>query len=196
MRKLVPLLAATAALALPCPALAKGAPTRAKVCGPDACATVTDRDALAALLISVYRDDGSGTPAPGPFFRLTLALDEGGATMTAFWYVPSEHAVRAILRDPFGFDGTIWTALPSAARPAFDEALRGLEPFAPPTPSGVRIGARPVRDPASYLRLYTIPDAGNGLPGRPDWQPIVLRGLRRRGRTTRCDSNTPRSRTS
>src|SRR5688572_25246625 len=83
--------AVTAALAFSTPAVAKE-PKEATLCGPDECATLTDR----SLLLGVMQDGAAGPPpSPGPYYRLTVSFEAPGhEARFSFWYVPGSPMYR------------------------------------------------------------------------------------------------------
>jgi hypothetical protein len=125
MTRLLPIVTALAALALPATALAKE-PVKATVCGAGGCVTSKDKAAILSLA-------EGGPPAPGPAkgapayrVRLTIAAGEtpsGKPHTESFttWFAPSLHRMR-------GSDGT-WMELPAATLAALRQVAPALRPF-------------------------------------------------------------------
>lgn len=176
MKRLTLPLVALAALLLAAPALAKE-PKEATVCGADGCATTTDRQSLLNLMV----DNGTLPPAPpaGEYYKVTITIDvppdAGVAPKVGWWYAPSGGgAIRAIGRDPSGV--TPWYALTSGGKALFDKVTGDLRPFSSPKVTGVTIGGKAVEDPASYVRLLSLPTSVDAVPRSGDWQQVVFGG--------------------
>jgi hypothetical protein len=161
--------AAVAALLLSAPAVAKE-PTGAKLCGPDECATVTDR----GLLLELVDEGGpdAPAPAPGPYYELELEVD-GHAGAVPLWYVPGANVVR---QGDAEYPPLSWKSLGPAAAARLEQAVDGVAPFRVPAPTGARIGGRPVDDPSSYLRLFSAKSSGDAVPSAGDWKVITFSG--------------------
>jgi hypothetical protein len=174
-RFLLPLLA-LAALAVAVPAQAKE-PKNATVCGPDGCATTTDRQGL----LNLMADNGSSPPPPpaGAYYKLTMTIDvpadAGVAPKVEWWYTPDGGgAIRSLQRDPSGV--TQWFGLTATGRALMERLTRDVEPFALPQVTKVTVGGKPVADPSSYLRLFGRETSGAPQISAGDWQDIVFTG--------------------
>jgi hypothetical protein len=125
MRPHLPILLALAALAAaPVPALAKGAPDAAQVCGTNGCSTV-DVSSLPALV------DGVTTrpPAhPAPFVTLRTTIDRGpdaGPLALRIDYFPS----LGITRPSGSRDASQWVRLSDNDRARLDHVVAPFEPY-------------------------------------------------------------------
>ncbi len=132
------LLAAVAALALAAaPAAMAKEITKAQVCGPDGCTTVTDHASLTAL--------GNGgpprtPPTAAPYYDVRLTVDEGDQDFRfSFTAVPERHAQRAD-------DGT-WMEMPPDVTALVRKYAAGRRPY----PAGEMTGwaAAPEPKPAA-----------------------------------------------
>ena len=175
MRKFLLPLLALAALALAAPALAKE-PKEATVCGPDGCATSTDRQGL----LNLMADNGSTPPPPaGAYYKLTMTIDvppDAGVTpKVEWWYTPNGGgALRSVQRDPSGL--TAWYSLTPSGRALLANLTRDVEPYSHPRVTAVTVGGEPVSDPSSYLRLFGQKTTGTPRISAGDWQDIVFSG--------------------
>jgi hypothetical protein len=145
-----------------------------KACGSTGCRTIKDPQLLRTLIRAVEAQGepvSVPTPVPAPFLRLEFWVRGDSTTAPSFvqYYVPSGGVV-ALNTDP---DAWTWVR-PGALRPLLDRVTTGVARFATPRISRVTIGGRPVRDPVSYARLFTLQGEADNLPGEPDWKPIVI----------------------
>jgi hypothetical protein len=125
MTRLLSLITAVAALALPATAVAKE-PVKATVCGAGGCVTSKDRAAILPLTEGGPLAPGPSKGAPAYRVRLTIAAGEtssGRPHTESFttWFAPSLHRMR-------GADGT-WMELPTATLAALRHVAPGLRPF-------------------------------------------------------------------
>jgi len=176
MRKFLLPLIALAALAVVLPAQAKE-PKAATVCGPDGCATTTDRQGLLTLIA----DNGSTPPPPpaGDYYKLTMTIDvppdAGVAPKVEWWYTPSGGgAIRPVQKDPSGV--TAWTGLTPSGRALLAKLTKGVASFPLPHVTAVTVGGEAVSDPSSYLRLYGQKTSGAAQVTAGDWQDVVFTG--------------------
>jgi hypothetical protein len=166
MRKLV----AIAALALLAPATASAKElVKLQVCGPSACAAITDKAQLLRMGEGGVR---ANTPALGPYFKLIYTIDipadEPNAPTFEAWYVPSS-GVQGSGRNERGF--ATWWKPNTEFREAVAAAAAGIEPFAKPQITEVRIGGKLVARPATYERLLTL-NARRGWRAVRDWKKV------------------------
>jgi hypothetical protein len=176
MRKYLLPLIALAALALVAPAQAKE-PKAATVCGPDDCATTTDRQGLLTLMA----DNGSTPPPPpaGDYYKLTMTIDvppdAGVAPKVEWWYTPNGGgAIRSVQKDPSGV--TAWYALTPSGRALLAKLTESVDAFPLPHVTAVTVGGKAVSDPTSYLRLFGRKTTGAPQIAAGDWQDIVFTG--------------------
>jgi len=155
-------LLAASILAVTSSAQAKAPPSGFKVCGPAACATIDafgDAEPLAINLF--YGGDGSETlwtpklPA-GSFYAVHWSFQQGEAHTG--YYVPLLNAFRYIsISGPEPVSDTAhWMKLGDGARTILERLTSTLQPYPAPQPSRVTVGGKPVQDPASYLRLWSV----------------------------------------
>jgi hypothetical protein len=163
MRRLMVVAAvATSVLAATTGAQAKAPPSGFEVCGPAACTSVSafaDAEPLAINLF--YGGEGSATlwtpnlPAAS-FYAVHWSFDpEQNHTG---YYVPLLNAFRYVsVSGPESLsDSAHWMKLGGAGRTILERLTSTLQPYAPPVPSRVTVGGKPVQDPASYLRLWSV----------------------------------------
>jgi hypothetical protein len=166
MRKLL----AIAALALLAPATASAKELmKMEVCGPSACAAITDRAQLARMGEGGVR---STTPALAPYYKLVYTIDvppgeSVGATFETY-YLPGA-GIQGLGRDDRGF--ATWWKPNTEFRDAIASVAAGIEPFAKPQITEVSIGGRVVAKPASYERLLTL-NTRRGWRGVRDWRRV------------------------
>jgi hypothetical protein len=148
---------AFATLVLPGTALAKEI-SKVGICGPHACASITDRGLLRDWMES---GDGSttGPAAVAPFLRIDTTVsaaagetfEDGKKSVTwSNYYVPNAQTLRGI-----GESGeAAWTRLDARAAEMVRTAAKGIEPFAAPVIDAATVGGRRVAGPATYARLF------------------------------------------
>ena len=146
-----------------------------KVCGAKGCAPIGDRALLRSLFggIQAQREAPRvSTPRPAPFLRFEYWVrgDRGRDPSFVQYYVPS----RGVLEVNTG--PSSWTWIRSDATAAlFQRVSRRATPFPVPKISAVTISGKAARDPASYVRLFSLQNQPGIFPDEPDWQRIVLR---------------------
>jgi hypothetical protein len=119
-------LAAVLALALAPAAAAAKEITKAEVCGPDGCATVSDHSALSVI--------GNGgpprtPPTAAPYYDVRVTVAAGDQDFTwSYVAVPSRHAQRAD-------DGT-WMEMPPDVTALVEKYAAGRKPY----PSSEMVG--------------------------------------------------------
>jgi hypothetical protein len=161
-RAAIAALLATSFLVVTAGAEAKEPPAGFQLCGSTGCATIGMNDGE-PLAISLFFGGGSvelWTPAvtPAPFYSLRWSYQQG--QLHTAYFVPGLNMVRFVgdsgsaTVDP---RGTIhWLRLDANARAILDRIATPLQPTPAPSPSTVMVGGKAVRDPASYLRLWSV----------------------------------------
>jgi hypothetical protein len=166
MKRLVPVFAVLALLAVPASAAAKGS-TSVEICGVDGC----NKFGSAAQLGGYGGGATGAMPAPAPFYELRFTTRGHGQTHTwTTWYVPSAKLFAAVDER----EGVYWMPLD---KPELAWAAKDIEPFPVPEITAVTIGSRRVTDdPASYLRLLTVEttDRNANPHGLADWEPVTF----------------------
>jgi hypothetical protein len=166
MRKLL----AIAALALLAPATASAKElVKLQVCGPSACAAITDK----ALLMRMGEGGARGTtPALASYYKLVYTIDvppnEGVAPTFEAWYVPSV-GIQGNGRDDHGF--ATWWKPNTEFRETVAAAAAGIEPFAKPQITEVSIAGKRCAKPATYERLLTL-NARRGWRAIRNWKKV------------------------
>jgi hypothetical protein len=157
------LLFAAAILATTTSAEAKAPPSGFELCGPSACASISAFDDIEPLAIDIFYGGGGSkelwTPVvpAAPFYAVHWAFDP--SQRHTGYYVPLLNAFRYTgdAAGPESTTGTVhWLKLGPDARGTFERLTATLAPFSVPTLTRVTIGGRPVQDPGSYLRLWSI----------------------------------------
>jgi hypothetical protein len=144
----------------------------AELCGPDRC--VTQR--VAGLLEGPngpFSGELADAAQPGPWYRGYLLAGDRGKVVgkLLFYYVPGGGQVVQPGRDG---QVTTWTR-PEARLAAVVAALADrIEPYGTPRLTSVTLNGRPVRDPQSYLRLWTLGHEATGYPSGIDSQQVVF----------------------
>jgi len=159
MRKL--LLVTVAALVWAAPAGAKEL-LGAQLCGPGGC--VTERS---ATLLEGPNGPFSGelvAPAkPGPWFRGYLLAGDNGKVMgkLPFYYVPGQNQLVQPGRNG---QTTTWTHPTGKLVPMLERLAKQVTPYKSPRFTAVRLDSKPVEDPQSYVRIWTVGSAAHGYP--------------------------------
>jgi hypothetical protein len=146
-----------------------------RICGAAGCTAVADGSVLRDLIRGVEAEGEAvrvSTPAPAPFLRLEYWVrgDQAGRPSFVQYYLPSR-GVAAVMTGPGSWS---WVQ-PGAVNAVFQRLTKGVTPFRTPRISAVAIGRQSVRDPASYVGLFTLQGKADHFPGEPDWQRIVVR---------------------
>jgi hypothetical protein len=146
-------------------AQAKAPPSGFEVCGVQACAAITELADAERLAIGLWYGgtDGSAevsTPAapPAPFYALHWSFEPGD--VHTGYYVPLLNLFRYV-GDPgsptkLSNRRVHWIKLGQRTRTVLERLTATLEPFPSPAPSRVTVGGRAVRNPESYLRLWSV----------------------------------------
>jgi hypothetical protein len=145
-------LGATALLALPGVANAKGPIQKATVCGSDGCASVVLPRAAKGRegLLLVFGTSPTSAPRPGPYYRLRILAS--GERFALFY---------AGGRSNDGSSGS-WFTVSEPLRSAIDRALAGRTP-SPYRLASVLVGGRKSGHPNAFLPLVgRLPDAPSG----------------------------------
>lgn len=159
MRKL--LLVTVAALVWAAPAGAKEL-LGTQLCGPGGC--VTERS---KTLLEGPNGPFSGelvAPAkPAPWFRGYLLAGDKGKVMgkMPFYYVPGE---RQLVQPGRYGQTTTWTHPTGKLATMLERLATQLKPYESPRFTAVRLDSHPVKDPQSYVRLWTAGSAAHGYP--------------------------------
>lgn len=144
----------------------------AELCGPDGC--VTQR--VAGMLEGPngpFSGELADAAKPGPWYRGYLLAGDRGKVVgkLLFYYVPGGDEV--VQPGRYG-QVTAWTH-PDPKLAAVVAALaKRIEPYATPRLTSVTLNGRPVRDPQSYLRLWTLGHEATGYPSGIDSQQVVF----------------------
>ena len=180
MKKLV-LVLFIAVLAAPPVAAAKGL-MGAELCGPDGCRQQRSTELREGPGgFSGPTSGGIGgivQPAtPAPWYRGNLLLGEGGRLFARvpFFYVPD---AKLIMQPGSGNEQPSWWH-PDGALEAIIESLADkVKPFPTPSDIAVKANGKPVADPQSYLRLFTIGSKTDRYPTENDFVDITFTSTR------------------
>jgi hypothetical protein len=111
------------------------------------------------------------TPVPVPFLRIDYyarGYRHGGADFTQY-YAPK--AARIALQMEPG----AWTWVDAGRlRPLLERITAGVAPFGKPIVTRVLVGGRAVRDPGSYVRLFSLRTTTNDYPDDGDWVTVRI----------------------
>lgn len=167
-------LVAATTLAITGSAQAKAPPSGFELCGSSACEAISSSGDAEQLAIDLfYGGDNSSelwsarVPA-AQFFSVRWSFAPGATHFG--YYVPLLNAFRYV-GNPSASDGANegwvhWIRLGAGARAIFERLTAGMEPLPAPVPSRVTVGGKPVRDPSSYLRLWSVGKATYTYPAR------------------------------
>lgn len=160
---LVAALFAAAILAITGSAQAKAPPSGFELCGPNACTSISAFNDAEPLAIDLFYGGGGSkelwtTLVPAaPYYTMHWSFDPN--QKHTGYYVPLLNVFRYVgdAAGPESMTGTVhWMKLGPIAQKAFERLTAKLTPFAAPAPTRVTVGGRPVQDPASYLRLWSV----------------------------------------
>ena len=160
---LVAALFAAAILAITGSAQAKAPPSGFELCGPNACTSMSVSDDAEPLAIDLFYGGGGSTELRTPlvpaasYYTMHWSFDP--SEKHTGYYVPLLNVFRFVgeAAGPESATGIVhWMKLGPIARKAFERLTANLTPFAAPAPTRVTVGGRPVQDPASYLRLWSV----------------------------------------
>ena len=162
-RVLTAALLAASILAVTSSAQAKAPPSGFQVCGRTACAAIEAFAEAEPLAINLfYGGEGSvelWTPKVPPAMFFTLRWSFSPDEMHTGYYVPLLNAFRyagSAAGPQSAGDLVHWIKLGQRARTVLERLTSTLQPFSAPVPSLVTVGGKPVQDPASYLRLWSV----------------------------------------
>jgi len=178
-RVLAAALLAVSILAVTSSAEAKAPPSGFQVCGRTACAAIdafADAEPLAINLF--YGGEGSvelWSPKvpPASFYALHWSFQQGEPRTG--YYVPLLNVFRYVgsASGPESAGALVhWIKLGQGVRTVLERLTSTLQPFSAPIPSLVTVGGKPVQDPASYLRLWSV-----GTPTYT-WPPTGFTGIK------------------
>jgi hypothetical protein len=157
-RWLTPVLAV---LFLAVPAAQAKAPPDLRICGASGCVAIAQN--VAEQLPLWHTMDAAAPGAPAPFYVFRWRWRTTDPEETAFW-IPSRQLVRFVNPNLVSwYRVDMHAATPFAA---------GLAPIAVPKVTRVTVGGRPVRSPATYVRLFSIGRATNVWPAVSGWLRI------------------------
>jgi hypothetical protein len=184
MKKLV-LVLFVAALAAPAMAHAKGM-LGVEVCGADGCRQqrfATVHEAGGGPFTGL---GGVVTPAkPGPWLRAAVLIGEPNGKVFGripFFYVPD---AGLMIQPGDGNQQPAWWR-PSGELATLVHALAAkVKPFPAPTKVDVAVDGALVKDPASYLRLYTTGKRTDAYPKSDDFVQITFTSAKATPWTTR-----------
>ncbi len=146
-------------------AKAKAPPSGFEVCGAQACTAISAFGDAEPLAIGLWYggDDGAAAPSvsalpPAPFYALHWAFQSGD--VHTGYYVPTLNLFRYVgdpASPPTSSNSMIhWNKLGEKTRPILERLTATLEPFSAPVLSRVTVGGKAVRDPESYVRLWSV----------------------------------------
>jgi hypothetical protein len=143
-----------------------------QVCGPQACATVTDRDTISSFENSAGSGAlDTGPAAPGAYYVLRVTVDTGQDKVAwEQYYVPSARKVR----DTSAESSSLWHRPSSAERAFLDSLAAGVQPYAVPEITSATVGRKAASNPGSYLNLYRLKATPRAYPRHSGWRRIRL----------------------
>jgi hypothetical protein len=171
MRRLVvAAVLATSVLTVASGAEAKAPPDGFRICGASACATLTGNDAETVAVSLFY---GAGIqfigPRSGPSDFYVLRWRFPNQHEETGYFVAGARVVRlfgSALGGSSSFDLSVsWLRPSPAALQVLGRLSGGIQPMPAPTVTRVTVGGRAARDPASYMRVWTV--GRPALPNRP-----------------------------
>jgi hypothetical protein len=146
----------------------------AELCGPDGCATQR-----AAGLLEGPNGPFSGELAssakPGPWYRGYLLAGDRGKVVgkLPFYYVPGDGGGQIVQPGRYG-QVTVWTRAQGKVASLVAALAARIEPYGTPQMTSVTVNGRAVRDPQSYLRLWTLGKKATGYPDGLDSGQVVF----------------------
>lgn len=148
--KLVSALVLGVALAAASGAVGKAPPGGVDVCGlGEACVHLAGGD---AEQVWIRTTNPGGAPAAAPYYVVRWE-GLGGRAEGSAYYVPS-HAVMRFVYPGNPQTLSSWREVEPGAVAVLRRAVSGLRPLTVAAPTRVTVGGRPVRAPATYLRLF------------------------------------------
>ena len=165
MRRLLAVaLVGTAVAVMAGGAQAKAPPSGFQLCGPQSCTAISGFADAEPLAIELFYGGGGSSPLwsprvpPAMFFAVRWSFSPGGTHVG--YYVPLLNAFRYV-----GDPGTAtqtetglvhWIKLGPNARAILERLTSTMQPFPAPVLARVTVGGKPVQDPTSYLRLWSV----------------------------------------
>lgn len=177
-RLLVAAMLAGSVLTVTSGAQAKEPPDGFRLCAPHRCVAIGPGDGE-PLAISLFFGGSVELWTPkvpvAPFYTLYWKFQQGETHFG--YYVPLLNAVRFVgsptSTDYYPDAAVHWLKLDANAQHIFGRVTSSLQPFPTPTPSGVTVGGRAVRDPASYMVLWSVGTTTYNWP-RGGFMPIKI----------------------
>jgi hypothetical protein len=145
----------------------------AELCGPDGCVT----QHAAGLMEGPNGPFGGElqSPAkPGTWYRGYLLAGDRGKVLgkLPFYYVPGSGG-QLVEPGRYG-QVTAWTRAEGKIGALVAALAARIEPYGTPQMTSVTVNGKPVRDPQSYLRLWTLGHKATGYPNGIDSGQIVF----------------------
>jgi hypothetical protein len=151
-------------LAVAAGAEAKAPPNGFKLCGATACTPLAGTDAETVAINIFYGDARVVAPpnaSPSDFYVLRWQFPDQAPGFA--YYVPGSGVVRVATASPGSLAAAgMWLRPNANVVKALDAVRAGLEGMHPSVPTRVTVAGRPARDPASYVRVWTV-----GKPALP-----------------------------
>jgi len=165
-------LVAATTLAITGSAHAKAPPSGFAICGSSACKAISVSGDAEQLAIDLFYGGDNSTELwsarvpVAQFFSVRWSFGPGAPHVG--YYVPLLNAFRYVgdASAPAGAgQGWVhWIKLGAGVRAIFERITASLQPFPAPVPSRVTVGGKAVRDPSSYLRLWSVGKATYAYP--------------------------------
>jgi hypothetical protein len=163
-----------AALAAPAIAHAKGV-MGVRVCGSDGCRSQTGGKAFARFGGPFGGPFSMVQPtSPGPWYRAALLIGEPASKarmQLPFFYVRTAHV---LVQPGNSKEQPAWWRPRSSFLRMVDRLAAQLKPLPAPRDVHVEVDFKPVADPQSYLRLFTIGTHTDRVPTETAWIEVVF----------------------
>jgi hypothetical protein len=174
MKKLV-LVVFMVALAAPAAAGAKGL-MGAELCGSDGCRQHRGGQLREGPAFNGPYSGLGGIiqpAAPSPWFRGNLLIGDGGKVFmrVPFFYVPG---AKLMVQPGNGSEQPAWWHPLGALKTIVEGLAATVHPFPTPTDIAVTANGKPVADPQSYLRLFTIGAKTDKYPSEDDFVDLTF----------------------
>ena len=151
-------------LAVASGAQAKAPPDGFQLCGASACAPLAGTEAEVLAINMFYGDARVVAPpnaAPSDFYVLQWQFPDQAPGFA--YYVPGSGVVRVATASPGSYAAAgMWLRPNANVLKALNAVSAGLEGVHPAVPTRVTVAGRAARDPASYMRVWTV-----GKPALP-----------------------------
>lgn len=146
----------------------------AQLCGPDSCAT----QRVAGLLEGPngpFSGELANAAKPGEWYRGYLLAGDRGKVIgkLPFYYVPGDGGGQVVQPGRYG-QVTVWTRAQGKIGALVAALAARVKPYGTPHMTLVTVNGKPVRDPQSYLRLWTLGHKATGYPDGIDSGQIVF----------------------